>query len=56
MTKILYYSIIEVASTDFCFLIFWLPRALFAGMLLDAVPNLVDPRGRLLPRSYDVLG
>ncbi|XP_052200190.1 mRNA cap guanine-N7 methyltransferase 2 isoform X2 [Diospyros lotus] len=31
-------------------------RAPFAGMLLDAAPNLVDPRGRLLPRSYDVLG
>ena len=25
-------------------------------MLLDTGPNLVDPRGRLLPRSYDVLG
>ncbi|XP_059665993.1 mRNA cap guanine-N7 methyltransferase 2 isoform X2 [Cornus florida] len=31
-------------------------RAQFAGMLLDAGLNLVDPRGRLLPRSYDVLG
>ncbi|CAK9159609.1 unnamed protein product [Ilex paraguariensis] len=31
-------------------------RAQFAGMLLDAGHNLVDPRGRLLPRSYDVLG
>ncbi|CAI9773031.1 unnamed protein product [Fraxinus pennsylvanica] len=31
-------------------------RAQFAGMLMDAGPNLVDPRGRLLPRSYDVLG
>ncbi|KAK6933487.1 mRNA (guanine-N(7))-methyltransferase domain [Dillenia turbinata] len=31
-------------------------RALLAGMLLNSVPNLVDPRGRLLPRSYDVLG
>ncbi|KAA8539209.1 hypothetical protein F0562_025901 [Nyssa sinensis] len=31
-------------------------RAQFAGMLLEAGPNLVDPRGRLLPRSYDVLG
>ncbi|KAL7228571.1 hypothetical protein ACSBR2_007311 [Camellia fascicularis] len=31
-------------------------RAQFAGMLLDAGPSLVDPRGRLLPRSYDVLG
>ncbi|KAK3031295.1 hypothetical protein RJ639_037307 [Escallonia herrerae] len=25
-------------------------------MLLDAGHSLVDPRGRLLPRSYDVLG
>ncbi|ESR49848.1 mRNA cap guanine-N7 methyltransferase 2 [Citrus sinensis] len=31
-------------------------RALFAGMLMSAGPNLIDPRGRLLPRSYDVLG
>ncbi|KAK9282697.1 hypothetical protein L1049_010917 [Liquidambar formosana] len=31
-------------------------RAQFAGMLLNSGPNLVDPRGRLLPRSYDVLG
>lgn len=31
-------------------------RAQFAGMLLDAGHNLVDPRGRLLARSYDVLG
>ncbi|CAL5363408.1 unnamed protein product [Camellia sinensis] len=31
-------------------------RAQFAGMLLDAGPSLVDPRGRLLTRSYDVLG
>ncbi|XP_022860479.1 mRNA cap guanine-N7 methyltransferase 2 isoform X3 [Olea europaea var. sylvestris] len=31
-------------------------RAQFASMLMDAGPNLVDPRGRLLPRSYDVLG
>ncbi|KAF7149284.1 hypothetical protein RHSIM_Rhsim03G0109900 [Rhododendron simsii] len=31
-------------------------RAQFAGMLLDAGLNIVDPRGRLLPRSYDVLG
>ncbi|RVW28346.1 mRNA cap guanine-N7 methyltransferase 2 [Vitis vinifera] len=30
--------------------------AQFAGMLLNSGPNLVDPRGRLLPRSYDVLG
>ncbi|KAE9465377.1 hypothetical protein C3L33_02716, partial [Rhododendron williamsianum] len=33
-----------------------LQRAQFAGMLLDAGLNIVDPRGRLLPRSYDVLG
>ncbi|KAH7855824.1 hypothetical protein Vadar_029427 [Vaccinium darrowii] len=31
-------------------------RAQFAGMLIDAGLNIVDPRGRLLPRSYDVLG
>ncbi|XP_030966462.1 mRNA cap guanine-N7 methyltransferase 2 isoform X3 [Quercus lobata] len=31
-------------------------RAQFAGMITNFVPNLVDPRGRLLPRSYDVLG
>ncbi|CAN1238773.1 mRNA cap guanine-N7 methyltransferase 2 [Linum grandiflorum] len=28
----------------------------FAGMLMNAGATLVDPRGRLLPRSYDVLG
>ncbi|KAM4081567.1 hypothetical protein ACJW30_11G101600 [Castanea mollissima] len=31
-------------------------RAQFAGMITNSAPNLVDPRGRLLPRSYDVLG
>ncbi|XP_063943598.1 mRNA cap guanine-N7 methyltransferase 2 isoform X2 [Daucus carota subsp. sativus] len=31
-------------------------RAQFAGMLVDGGHNLVDSRGRLLPRSYDVLG
>lgn len=31
-------------------------RAQFAGMLLDAGHNLVDSRGRLLPRTYDILG
>ncbi|XP_050387763.1 mRNA cap guanine-N7 methyltransferase 2 [Argentina anserina] len=31
-------------------------RAHFAGMLMNLGPNLADPRGRLLPRSYDVLG
>ncbi|CAK7325333.1 unnamed protein product [Dovyalis caffra] len=31
-------------------------RTQFAGMITNAGPNLVDPRGRLLPRSYDVLG
>lgn len=33
-----------------------LQRAQFASMLLDAGLNIVDPRGRLLPRSYDILG
>ncbi|TYG51372.1 mRNA cap guanine-N7 methyltransferase 2 [Gossypium raimondii] len=31
-------------------------KSLFAGMMMNAGPNLLDPRGRLLPRSYDVLG
>ncbi|XP_057451592.1 uncharacterized protein LOC130743382 [Lotus japonicus] len=31
-------------------------RALLAGLLSNHVPNLLDPRGRLLPRSYDALG
>ncbi|KAF5192727.1 mRNA cap guanine-N7 methyltransferase [Thalictrum thalictroides] len=31
-------------------------RAQFAGMLLNAGPTFVDNRGRLLPRSHDVLG
>lgn len=31
-------------------------RAQFLGMLQDAGHNFIDPRGRLLPRSYDVLG
>ncbi|KAL0303428.1 UNVERIFIED_CONTAM: cap guanine-N7 methyltransferase 2 [Sesamum radiatum] len=31
-------------------------RAQLAGMLMDAGHNLVDQRGRLLQRSYDVLG
>ncbi|KAL5735108.1 hypothetical protein ACOSP7_032969 [Xanthoceras sorbifolium] len=31
-------------------------RALFAGMLVSSGTNLVDTRGRLLPRSFDVLG
>lgn len=31
-------------------------RAQFAGMIMNSGPNLVDPRGRLLPRSFDVLG
>ncbi|KAG9144622.1 hypothetical protein Leryth_020232 [Lithospermum erythrorhizon] len=30
-------------------------RAQFAGMLQDPAHSLVDPRGRLLPRSYDIL-
>ncbi|XVE68687.1 hypothetical protein DITRI_Ditri09bG0088800 [Diplodiscus trichospermus] len=25
-------------------------------MMMNAGPNLLDPQGRLLPRSYDVLG
>ncbi|KAL6565410.1 hypothetical protein OROGR_002361 [Orobanche gracilis] len=33
-----------------------LSRAQLAGMLVDAGHNLVDQRGRLLPRSHDVLG
>ncbi|XP_074311256.1 mRNA cap guanine-N(7) methyltransferase 2 [Silene latifolia] len=31
-------------------------RAQFASLISKFGPNLVDPRGRLLPRSYDVLG
>ncbi|XP_048421267.1 mRNA cap guanine-N7 methyltransferase 2-like, partial [Pyrus x bretschneideri] len=31
-------------------------RTQFAGMIMNSCSNLVDPRGRLLPRSYDVLG
>ncbi|KAJ3681312.1 hypothetical protein LUZ60_015801 [Juncus effusus] len=31
-------------------------RAQFAGMLSNFCPNSVDPRGKLLPRSYDILG
>lgn len=31
-------------------------RAQLASLILKFGPNLVDPRGRLLPRSYDVLG
>ncbi|KAF3669566.1 mRNA cap guanine-N7 methyltransferase 2 [Capsicum annuum] len=31
-------------------------RAQFLGMLQDAGHNFIDPRGRLLPRSYDILG
>lgn len=31
-------------------------RAQFGSLILKFGPNLVDPRGRLLPRSYDVLG
>ncbi|KAF9597052.1 hypothetical protein IFM89_015243 [Coptis chinensis] len=31
-------------------------RAQFSGMLLNANPVVVDPRGKLLPRSLDVLG
>ncbi|PON54391.1 mRNA (guanine-N(7))-methyltransferase domain containing protein [Trema orientale] len=31
-------------------------RAQFTGMIMNSGPNLVDPRGRLLPRSFDVLG
>ncbi|XP_027368070.1 mRNA cap guanine-N7 methyltransferase 2 isoform X1 [Abrus precatorius] len=31
-------------------------RAQLAGLLTHYVPNLLDPRGRLIPRSYDALG
>lgn len=31
-------------------------RAQLAGLITTLCPNLVDPRGRLLPRSFDVLG
>uniref|UniRef100_A0A2P2JL37 mRNA (guanine-N(7))-methyltransferase n=1 Tax=Rhizophora mucronata TaxID=61149 RepID=A0A2P2JL37_RHIMU len=31
-------------------------RTHFLGMLMNAGPNLVDAKGRLVPRSYDVLG
>lgn len=31
-------------------------RAQLASLILKFGPNLVDPRGRLLPRSYDILG
>ncbi|KZV55301.1 Dihydrolipoamide acetyltransferase component of pyruvate dehydrogenase isoform 1 [Dorcoceras hygrometricum] len=31
-------------------------RAQLAELLMDSGPNLTDPRGRLLPRSYDIFG
>ncbi|KAJ8765983.1 hypothetical protein K2173_020499 [Erythroxylum novogranatense] len=31
-------------------------RMQFAGILMNLGPNLIDAKGRLLPRSYDVLG
>ncbi|XP_047340931.1 mRNA cap guanine-N7 methyltransferase 2 [Impatiens glandulifera] len=31
-------------------------RAKFAGMLLDTCPSLFDSRGKLIPKTYDVLG
>ncbi|KAF3336223.1 mRNA cap guanine-N7 methyltransferase 2 isoform X2 [Carex littledalei] len=31
-------------------------RAQFAGLLSNYAPNLLDPRGKLLPRSFDILG
>ncbi|KAE9608881.1 putative mRNA (guanine-N(7)-)-methyltransferase [Lupinus albus] len=31
-------------------------RAQLAGLVMNYAPNLLDPRGRLLPRSYDALG
>ena len=31
-------------------------RAQLADMLMNFGQNILDPRGRLLPRSYDVLG
>jgi len=41
---------IEYTFCDCCL------RAQLAGLLTHYVPNLLDPRGRLLPRSYDALG
>ncbi|KAI4352632.1 hypothetical protein L6164_006866 [Bauhinia variegata] len=35
---------------------FYDDNRVFASLLMNSVPNLLDPRGRLLPRSYDVLG
>ncbi|KAL0714204.1 hypothetical protein Bca4012_021183 [Brassica carinata] len=31
-------------------------RAQFASLLMNAGPNFVDPRGKLLPRAFDLLG
>ncbi|KAI4330304.1 hypothetical protein MLD38_028602 [Melastoma candidum] len=31
-------------------------RSIFSGILAGSISNFVDPRGRLLPRSYDLLG
>lgn len=33
-----------------------LVRAQFASLLMNAGPNFVDPRGKLLPRAFDLLG
>lgn len=61
-TKILYVLILSLPLFDWVNLIIHSPylvvakRAQFTGMLMNSGPNLVDPRGRLLPRSYDVLG
>uniref|UniRef100_A0A166DQD7 mRNA (guanine-N(7))-methyltransferase n=1 Tax=Daucus carota subsp. sativus TaxID=79200 RepID=A0A166DQD7_DAUCS len=44
------------SKADFFTTLFRSQRAQFAGMLVDGGHNLVDSRGRLLPRSYDVLG
>lgn len=57
----LHYCVFFIVSSAFLymhcwFLLFPLQRTQFAGMIMNAGLNLVDPRGRLLPRSYDVLG
>uniref|UniRef100_A0A2P2JL12 Uncharacterized protein MANES_10G054300 n=1 Tax=Rhizophora mucronata TaxID=61149 RepID=A0A2P2JL12_RHIMU len=41
-----------IGSTNISFV----RRTHFLGMLMNAGPNLVDAKGRLVPRSYDVLG
>ncbi|CAN1800650.1 mRNA cap guanine-N7 methyltransferase 2 [Linum perenne] len=45
------------AAETYCLVHFpSLIRMHFAGMVMNAGSTLVDPRGRLLPKSYDVLG